>query len=357
MTTQNTQVATQELSQSERFSKMVIKEFSSNNGSVALTNFQKRLVQNYFISTDMALKKAEENRMKKQEQYRDTVPVIWQNVNMEALAVNVVSCARIGYDPALPNHINMVPYKNNTTQKYDVGFVPGYRGKELMATKYGLNIPADVVVELVYSTDVFKVIKKDLNNSVESYHFEVVAPFERGEIIGGFYYHVFEDKTRNKLMFYSKHEIDKRKPAYASAEFWGGVKDKWVKDPATGKNKKEGTEVIEGWYAEMAWKTLCRAAYGAITIDSQKIDDDYIRLTEIESKVDSLAGADKDADSRNDAVNKQPANVVTEDVAFEDVTKQGEPAQSPATQQTNEQPATNAELFTEQPATSKGPNF
>lgn len=282
----NTQVVTCEATHSERFTSKVIQEFTGTNGNIALTSFQKRLVQNYFISIDQSLKMAEEKRIKKPEKYRDKLPVSWSNINMESLAVHVVSCARIGLDPALPNHINMMPFKNNTINKYDIVFIPGYRGKELTATKYGLEVPVDVVVELVFENDKFKPIKKDFDNNIESYTFKVAEnPFDRGSVIGGFYYHVFEDKTKNKLVFWPKSEIDKRKPAYASAEFWGGTKDKWENE------QKVGTEQVDGWYNEMAYKTLYRAAYGSITLDSQKIDDDYIKLTENESQ--SLAYNDQ----------------------------------------------------------------
>lgn len=272
-----------EVSPAKRFTEMVMRKFTESVGNVALTKFQTRLVQNYFIATDLALRTAEEKRMKKSESYRDKVAVTWQNVNMEALAVNVVSCARIGYDPALPNHISMVPFKNNTLQKYDIVFIPGYRGKEILAKKYGFDIPSDIVIEVVYSSDVFKPIKKDKNNSVETYIFEVKDPFNRGEIVGGFYYHVWADKMeKNKLMFYSMTEILKRKPDHASAEFWGGERAVYEDDEKTGKRKKTGTEKVEGWLPEMVYKTIARAAYSAISIDSQKIDDDFIKLSEHE---------------------------------------------------------------------------
>ena len=54
----------------------------------------------------------------------------------------------------------------------------------------------------------------------------------------------------------SLKDILKRKPEYASKEFWGK----------------------DGWYEKMCHKTIHRAAYRDITIDSQKIDDDYLRL-------------------------------------------------------------------------------
>jgi len=285
----STELKKADASYSERFSNMVIQEFAGNVGKAELTAFQKRLIQNYFISTDMALKTAEERRLKKQEAYRDPTPVNWPNVNMESLALNVVACARIGYDPALPNHINMVPYKNNKTNKYDVGFVEGYRGKELKAKKYGYDMPTHVIVELVYKNDKFIPIKKDIDNSIEGYKFKISEnPFERGEIIGGFYYHLFkESPEKNKLMFFNLHEIEKRKPKYASAEFWGGEKEKWEKDEVTGKSKKVGTEKTEGWFDEMCWKTIYRMAYGSITIDSEKIDDNLMRIIENEKLLES----------------------------------------------------------------------
>jgi recombination protein RecT len=279
---------------SERFTAMVMSEFAAKTGMPSLTPFQKRLIQNYFISIDIALKGAEEKRLKKSGKYQDPLPVIWQNINMEPLGPHVVACSRIGFDPALPNHINMMPFKNNALNKYDIVFIEGYRGKEIKARKYGFEIPDDIIAEVVYSTDVFKAIKKDVNNKVESYVFEVKDPFNRGEIIGGFYYHRYDDKPyKNKLMFYNKAEIDKRRPKYASVEFWGGEKATY-----NDEGKKNGTEKVEGWYHEMAWKTIFRAACSDIAIDSQKIDDDFIKLSEQEIHDDS-------PDFRNDVANNQ----------------------------------------------------
>ena len=52
--------------------------------------------------------------------------------------------------------------------------------------------------------------------------------FARGDIVGGFYYHIYQDKPeKNKLVVMPLKEILKRKPQYASAEFWGGEKDSY----------------------------------------------------------------------------------------------------------------------------------
>ncbi|NJJ37861.1 recombinase RecT [Paenibacillus sp. 7028] len=259
----------------------VVSEFGSSVGEVALTDFQKRLAQNYFISIDGILRSTEEKRIKKSEQYRDPLPVTWANVNMEKLARDVVAMARIGFDPGQPNHINPIPFKNNNTGKYDITFIEGYRGLELKATKYGLDVPDHIIVELVYSTDTFKPIKRDLNNKYEGYEFNINNPFDRGTIVGGFYYHSYSNAPeKNKLVIMTIKDIEKRKPDHASPEFWGGEKDKWE------KGKKVGKETVEGWYEQMCRKTVFRAAFSDITIDSQKIDDDYLRLKQMESEYD-----------------------------------------------------------------------
>ncbi|NOU95615.1 recombinational DNA repair protein (RecE pathway) [Paenibacillus sp. LMG 31456] len=267
-------IAQKEVSQSERFMNKVIAQFGSGVGEVALTKFQQRLAQNYFIALDSVLKTAEQKR---NEKY-NSLPITWQNVNMEKLAVNVVSYARIGFDPALPNHINLIPFKNNNTKNYDIGFIEGYRGLELKAIKYGLDVPDYTVVEVVFSTDKFKSIKKDRNNALESYEFEITNDFNRGAIVGGFYYHMFtKAPEKNKLVTLSLKDIEKRKPDKASAEFWGGEKDIYANGQKTGEK-----EVVGGWYEKMVEKTIFRAAYGSITIDSQKIDDDYMNLKQAE---------------------------------------------------------------------------
>jgi recombination protein RecT len=278
-------LAKSEPTMAERFTQKIIAEFGSTVGEVALTNFQKRLAQNYFIAIDAALKMADEKRIKsnsgKSDKYQNNLPITWANVNLELVARNVVAAARVGLDPAQKNHVNMVPYKNNTTNKYDIGFIPGYRGLELQAKKYGLDVPDHVIVELVHANDRFKSIKKDRNNQIEGYEFEIVDDFNRGEIKGGFYYHVYADHPeKNKLVVFTLKDIEKRKPAYASVEFWGGEKDVYKNGQKTGEKEK-----VEGWYEAMCWKTIYRAAYSSITIDSQKIDDDYMRLLQMENEV------------------------------------------------------------------------
>jgi recombination protein RecT len=360
---QTTAIQKQTITPSERFTNMVMTKFSGVAGSpIELTGYQKRLIQQYFISTDMALKSAEEKRLKKSENYRDPLPVTWENVNLEQLAMDVVACSKIGYDPALPNHISMIPYKNNTTKKYDIGFTEGYRGKELKARKYGFQVPDNVIVELVYSKDRFKPLKKDATHDKETFEFVVCDnPFDRGDIVGGFYYHEYYDEPRkNKLMFYSKAEIEKRKPEYASAEFWGGEKPKYE------NGKKVGTEHTDGWYTEMMWKTLFRMAYGIIPIDSEKIDDNLMRILDSEKRLEALqsqgtteALVDKRNTQLSQGTGKKKLNTATApdgdeptrkaiatDVQYEDISEQ-------AGGNGQEQPADGSLFGSEY----KGPNF
>jgi len=277
METKVNEVAKKTATPSERFTNEVLKQFVGNVGQVETTPFQKRLIQNYFIKLDQTLKSSELKRLAKKTN-QDPTPVTWDNINMPKLAIDVMSFSLIGLDALQNNHINLIPYKNNATGKYDITFIIGYKGLELKAMKYGFEIPDDVVVELVYSNDKFKQIKKDINNRVEGYTFEVVDDFNRGEVIGGFYYHIFtKNPTKNKLKVFSLKDIEKRKPKYASSEFWGGIVDKWENGKVVGK------EQVEGWREEMMLKTIYRSAYNDITIDSEKIDEHLIRMMDNDS--------------------------------------------------------------------------
>lgn len=283
VTTTNNQVTTTQLSQSERFTMAVMKEFTANAGDVQLTNFQKKLIQNYFIKLDMTLKENEVKRLAKSDQYRDPLEFIWKNVNMAQLALDVVAYSSIGLDPLQDNHINLIPYKNKRSNQFDIGFIIGYEGMKIKAVKYGFEVPDDVIVELVYSNDIFKSHKKNKDNQVESYEFDIVNDFDRGEVIGGFYYHVFRSNPeKNRLKVMTMKDINKRIPKNASPEFWGGEKKKW---------NSEEMEHIDGWYEEMIEKMLKRAAYNSITIDSEKIDEHLVKMMQAESI--SLAGSDQ----------------------------------------------------------------
>jgi len=309
MSTESKEIVIPKLTYSERFTNMVIQEFASNAGEIELTSFQKKLSQNFFIVLDSTLKDAEAKRLKKSEQYRDALAYTWENVNMQKLAVNVIAYSSVGLDPMQPNHINLIPYKNSSTNKYDFGFIIGYKGSELKAVKYGLNVPTSVVVELVRANDTFQEMKKDVHNKHESYVFKIENSFDRGEIVGGFYFHNFSgNPEKNKIKTYTLADLEKRKPKNASAEFWGGEKDEWKNGQRTGNKLK-----VEGWQEEMLYKTVYRAAYNAITIDSKKIDENYLAIIEKERDFTS----EKVQEEVTEKANKEVLDIDAEDVTTE----------------------------------------
>jgi len=343
MTKKKNEVATMNnATPSERFTQAVIKEFPTglSNEPVELTSFQRKLIQNYFIKVDAVLNEAEQKRLAKSENYRDSVALTWQNVNMNKLALDVVAYSSIGLDPLQKNHISPIPYKNNKTGKYDINLMEGFNGLELKARKYGYDVPDEVIFELKYSTDHFKSRKKNMDNKVESYEFDIQDDFNRGELEGGFYYQIFNDNPeKNKLVVLNRAQIEKRKPKYASAEFWGGEKDEWNNGKKTGKKEK-----VEGWEEEMFMKTLKRHCWDKINIDSQKIDDFLMRALENEAQ-----SADREvSDLIDEGANKEELSI-TEDVEHEEVKEQSKQEPVPA----GDMP----DMFPNGSADNQGPGF
>ena len=295
------EVATQEitaLSNSEAFTNKVLKEFGQvTPGEFRVSDYQRQLIQGDFIQIDRALKAAEEQRVykngnNKDHKFDNNDPISWKTIDLNALALDVMHYARMGLDMTQKNMIFAIPFKDNSrvtaegTKVYTVNLMTGYNGIQYIAEQYALEKPKDVTIELVYSTDTFKPIKKSQNNKIEGYIFEINNAFDRGEIQGGFAYIQFADPEKNKLIMMSKKDIEKRKPKYASAEFWGGIKKEW-------QNGKQVEVETDGWYEEMCLKTLKREAYSPknIPIDPKKIDDSYqymraqeIRLAQMEAQ-------------------------------------------------------------------------
>lgn len=291
----------QTLAMSERFTNTVLKEFGSNvAGALQVTDYQRQLIQGYFISIDRALKTAEDERLRKNASNSDhkwdnDLPVNWNTVNLNDLALDLVHYARMGLDMMQDNMLFPIPFKNNKRNLYDVNLMEGYNGIRYIAEKYAVEVPTAVTVEVVYNSDSFRPIKKGKDNRVESYEFEITSAFDRGTIVGGFAYLEFADPTKNELIIMSMKDVEKRKPQYASANFWGGKQKQKV------DGKWQEVEV-EGWLDEMVRKTLIREAFSAkhLPRDPKKIDDAYqyaklreARYAEIEaqSEIDANANA------------------------------------------------------------------
>lgn len=276
---------------SERFMHKVIHEFSGSVGEFQITEYQRQLIQGYFIGVDRALKTAEAERLRKNEANRDhkydnTLPITWANVNMADLALDVVHYARLGLDTMQANFITPIPYLNKKAERYDINLMLGYNGIKYIAEKFALCPPKNVTIELVYSTDSFTPHKKGRGNDVESYDFEIVNPFDRGSIVGGFGYIEYDDPKKNELVIMSMKDIEKRKPKYASANFWGGKASEW--------NNGSKVEVDkEGWFDEMCRKTIIREVYSPkhILLDPRKVDENYQYMKDREAR---LAEAQED---------------------------------------------------------------
>ena len=225
-----------------RFQEKVQSELEAMSGGIELTKHQKQLVNNMYFCVDSALIAAEAKRLKNNDTSK--APYTWENVNMKQLAFDSMNRVRLGLDASLPNHIHPVAYFNTKTKQYDMNLLIGYKGKHHYRTAIAKDEPIQIRYELVYSTDTFKVLKRDSHRGTEDYIFEVTDPFDRGEIIGGFGYVVFKDPTKNYIVTVSKKDFDKVKN---TGNFW------------------------KDWYENMCYKTLVHRVTSTLDPDPMKV--------------------------------------------------------------------------------------
>ncbi len=350
MTAQQTTQApatTAQENMSERFTKKVLSEFGSSvSGAMEVTDYQKRLIQGYFIMIDRALKTAEEERLRRNasnsnHDFDNDLPVTWANVNLNDLALDLVHYARMGLDMQQDAMLYPIPYKNNKRTCYDITLMEGYNGIKYTALRYAMEQPIGETVELVYSTDTFVPHMRDSAHPAATYEFQINNPFDRGEIIGGFGYLEFADPAKNELIIMPLKAILKRKPEYASANFWGGKSTEW--QTVDGKRKKVEVEK-EGWFEEMCRKTLIREVYSAkhLPRDPQKIDDAYqymkareARYAEIQAQaeIDAQANAipiDTTPTAQLPAAQAEPITIPQADPATGEVIGTGRQPTAPA---------------------------
>ena len=62
---------------------------------------------------------------------------------------------------------------------YVVNLMPGYNGIQYIAEKYALEKPVSVTVELVYSTDTFKPLKRTEKTALKAMILEINNAFDR----------------------------------------------------------------------------------------------------------------------------------------------------------------------------------
>lgn len=299
---------------SQRFTNLVISEFGAATANpIQLSDKQKRLVQGYFIIIDRLLKDAEAKRLSKNasnsnHQYDNDIPYDWQHINMTELALDAVHAARMGLDMQEEAHLYPIPFANKAKGIYSIAFMEGYAGKQYKAVKYALIPPKAVTIEVVYSTDSFKAVKKSRQNPYDTYEFDITQPFDRGEIVGGFGYIEYNDPTQNELVILSLNDIKKRAQK-GSTEFWGTKMT--GKQVTTWENGKKVTKNADGWSDEMVRKTIVREVYSKkhIPIDPAKLDDDFQHFKEREVV---YAQAEIDAEAADNA-NTTPIDITQTD--------------------------------------------
>lgn len=217
----------QQLVVSQRFVQKVEEQFTAEMGSkIEFSDHQKKLAQHLFLKVDSALKDFEADRVKKNQKNRS--PFVWENVNMRKMALDAVDRVNLGLDALIDNHIHPVPYYNSKLQKYDVDLTIGYKGLDYYKRKCAVDEPIDIRYELVYETDDFKPIKSSFSNDVEYYEFEVKNPFNRGKVIGGFGYIMYENEKKNKLILVTKDELDKARKAAPTKAVWDAHPEKMM---------------------------------------------------------------------------------------------------------------------------------
>jgi recombination protein RecT len=153
----------------------------------------------------------------------------------------------------------------------------GYAGMEQKARNFAIEYPKDIVFKVVYANDKFQEIVKDRDNPINTVIHQVVDSFNRGEIVGGYWWKIFEDETKNEVKVLTLRDIEKRKPKNASVEFWGGDKAVWKNG-----NKTNQTEAVDGWFEEMVMKTIKRHCFDSFILSSEKMNEYATRFMLLE---------------------------------------------------------------------------
>ncbi len=242
---------------SERFIKSVTGKYGWVARGVPITEKEKAIIAGYFICIDEALKAAE---------------IKWNDIDLNALALDLAHKARLGLDMQMPNYLYPVPYKNKKTEVVTLTLIDGYKGAIHLAMKFAEKIPLNIRAELVYDTDEFIPLKRGLNNVGDNYEFKINKPFDRGKVIGGFGYIEYDDPSKNVLVIMSKDDILKRKPSYTSNKFWGD------------------------WEEKMFLKTVIKETCKHIPLDVDKVREYNNTLSYEESRKVEYAQAEIDAE-------------------------------------------------------------
>lgn len=307
---------------SQSFIGAVLREMSSIDASVELTPYQKKLAEHLFIHIDMSLKEAEAKRERENKQ---VTPFLWANVNMAKLALSAMHRIELELDALIPNTIYPIPYWNGKLKKYDLDLRIGYVGADTYKRKFALNPPKDVIYELVREHDEFTALKKGFNRDVESYEFNIKDPFNRGEVVGGFGYIMYDDPSKNKLILVDKKEFERARIAGKSGgTFW------------------------KDWEDRMQLKTVVLRTLAKITVDPARVNQAFL-------------AAERDLEDRQEAEeeirqfeNTGPIIDVTGD---QKAVAAGEPTNGTHAQEVSQADPKPEEKREEAGQTAKGPGF
>lgn len=282
----------------ERFTNTIMREFQSVFGDVeTFDGNKKRLAQHLFIKIDSVLKELEIKRQKDSRK-ENNPPMTWEKLNLQKLAFDAMNVIEVGLDALIDNHIYPIPYLNGKTGQYDLDLRVGYIGKDYYRRRFAVDVPEQIIYNLVYKNDEFKVYPKDKENEVENYSFHVKQPFERGEIVGGFGYIMRKDKTKNKLVIVTMPEIERAKSKALTNDFWGSFEDR------------------------MQYKTLVNIVTHArnLPIDPAKINECFYRVEEKENEVDKPLITEIIEDPKKNIENEKN-DQETEEIEVENETK------------------------------------
>jgi recombination protein RecT len=253
----------------ERFTANITRTFEAEAGmAVALTDYERRLAQHLFVRIDTALKEAESKRTDKTKP-----PIVWQNINMQKLALDAVNRVQLGLDALLPATIYPIAYLNGKTNLYDLDLRIGYKGEDYYRREMAVDPPIDIRYELVYTTDQFRPIMRSGKNLREDYEFEITSPFDRGEVIGGFAYIMYADDSKNKLVIVSRAQFEKSRKVAKAGDFWNN------------------------WYEEMCYKTLVHRAASHLTPDPKKVNAAAYAYVDEQERAASGVAAQREADA------------------------------------------------------------
>lgn len=207
------EITRQPAAASARFQADVERQFEAELGrGRQFTDFEKRLTQHMFLKVDQALKAAEERRKQGKE-------FNWNTIDRQKLALDTVHRVSLGLDALIPNHIWPVTYWNTKKNAYDVDLRIGYVGQDYVARAHAMEPPLQILYELVHSSDTFKALPRSGSREVEGYEFEINSPFDRGAIVGGFGYLVYDDPRKNRLILVTERDFARSKKASKSS-FW-----------------------------------------------------------------------------------------------------------------------------------------